>query len=257
MLFSFSLTRRVQDLRVPPARRASWKYAFIGHWTSYVRSSLTVIHQQRVWTHHFTSAENVTPLGKVRAPLCTTRRWWVDQAQRNDKGAFPFNAASPTFLPVHLSTPGHTTWPSDTAVFPPFTHVDWSNALFTSKTSATCPLDMATGVRSDGWVGHPEVPGACGVVDDGCSQRRREAGGDRGRRCLKSGLRDGAAGMLAYCLLSVALLSLLVRCAVAAEGKLAAELCAPTRWGTCWSVALASFCIKHALHVVSAVKRME
>ncbi|XP_032417034.1 UPF0606 protein KIAA1549L isoform X2 [Xiphophorus hellerii] len=79
---------------------------------------------------------------------------------------------------------------------------------------------MAPGVRSDGRAGHPEVPGACGAdAYDGCSPRRREAGGDRGRRCLRSGLRAGAAGMLSYCLLSLALLSLLVRCAVAAEEK--------------------------------------
>ncbi|XP_054892822.1 UPF0606 protein KIAA1549L [Poeciliopsis prolifica] len=79
---------------------------------------------------------------------------------------------------------------------------------------------MAPGVRSDGRAGHPEVPGACGAdACDGCSPRRREAGGDRGRRCLRSGLRAGAAGMLSYCLLSLALLSLLVRCAVAAEEK--------------------------------------
>ncbi|KAM4743700.1 UPF0606 protein KIAA1549L [Anableps anableps] len=79
---------------------------------------------------------------------------------------------------------------------------------------------MAPGVRSDGRVGHPEVPGACGAdTDYGCSPCRRDAGGNRGRRCLRSGLRAGAAGMLAYCLLSVALLSILVRCAVAAEEK--------------------------------------
>ncbi|MEQ2218803.1 hypothetical protein XENOCAPTIV_008393 [Xenoophorus captivus] len=74
---------------------------------------------------------------------------------------------------------------------------------------------MAPGVRSDGRVGHPEVPGAYGGdADDGCSPRRRIAGGDRGRRCLRSGLRVGVAGMLENCLLSVALLSLLVRCAI-------------------------------------------
>ncbi|XP_035992312.1 UPF0606 protein KIAA1549L isoform X2 [Fundulus heteroclitus] len=87
---------------------------------------------------------------------------------------------------------------------------------------------MAPGVRSDGRLGHPEVPGACGAedADDGCSPRRRAAGGDgrrrrrrRRRRCLRSALRAGAAGMLANRMLSVALLSLLVRCAVAAEGK--------------------------------------
>ncbi|XP_043992978.1 UPF0606 protein KIAA1549L isoform X2 [Gambusia affinis] len=79
---------------------------------------------------------------------------------------------------------------------------------------------MAPGVRSDGRAGHPEVPGACGAdAYDGCSPRRREAGGDKGRRCLRSGWRAGAAGMLLDSLLSLALLSLLVRCAVAAEEK--------------------------------------
>ncbi|XP_015229220.1 PREDICTED: UPF0606 protein KIAA1549L homolog isoform X1 [Cyprinodon variegatus] len=79
---------------------------------------------------------------------------------------------------------------------------------------------MAPSVKSDGRVGHPDAPGACGAdCDDGCVPRRRRAGGDTGRRrrCLRSGLRAGAAGMFANRMLSAALISLLVRCAVAAE----------------------------------------
>ncbi|XP_054867923.1 UPF0606 protein KIAA1549L isoform X2 [Amphiprion ocellaris] len=69
---------------------------------------------------------------------------------------------------------------------------------------------MATGVRS-GRTGHP------GADPGGCSPLRTDAGG--AGRCLRTGLRAGAAGMLANCLLSVAVLLLLVRCALAAEEK--------------------------------------
>jgi len=82
---------------------------------------------------------------------------------------------------------------------------------------------MAPGLRSDGRAGHTEVVGACGADPGGCSPQRTDAGGEKGR-CLRTRLRDGAAGMLANCLLSVAVLLLLVQCAVAAEGKNAAEL---------------------------------
>ncbi|XP_013857342.1 UPF0606 protein KIAA1549L isoform X2 [Austrofundulus limnaeus] len=81
---------------------------------------------------------------------------------------------------------------------------------------------MATGLRSDGRPGQREEAGAsgggCGAEPGGCSARRTAVGGDQGG-CLRSSLRAGAAGMLANCLLSVAPLLLLVRCAVAAEEK--------------------------------------
>ncbi|XP_041848928.1 UPF0606 protein KIAA1549L [Melanotaenia boesemani] len=77
---------------------------------------------------------------------------------------------------------------------------------------------MAPSLRSDGRTGHPEVEGACGADPGGCSPHRTDAGGEKGR-CLRARLRAGAAGMLANCLLSVAVLLLLVRCAVAAEDK--------------------------------------
>lgn len=75
---------------------------------------------------------------------------------------------------------------------------------------------MAPGVRT-GRSGHPGVLEGAG---DGCSAHRRDPGGEG--RCLRSRWRAGAAGMLANCLLSAGMLSLLVRCAAAAEGKITA-----------------------------------
>ncbi|XP_069549739.1 UPF0606 protein KIAA1549L isoform X1 [Brachyistius frenatus] len=75
---------------------------------------------------------------------------------------------------------------------------------------------MAPGLRSVR-TGHPKVVGAGGADPGGCSPRRTDSRGDG--RCLRTGLRAGAAGMLANCLLSVTVLSLLVRCALAAEEK--------------------------------------
>ncbi|KAK5915208.1 hypothetical protein CesoFtcFv8_000821 [Champsocephalus esox] len=75
---------------------------------------------------------------------------------------------------------------------------------------------MAPGLSS-GRTGHPEVLEARGVDLGGSSPRRRNAGGER--RCSRTERRAGAAGMLANCLLSVGMLSLLVRCALAAEGR--------------------------------------
>ncbi|KAM9366094.1 UPF0606 protein KIAA1549L [Symphorus nematophorus] len=79
---------------------------------------------------------------------------------------------------------------------------------------------MAPGVRS-GRTGHPElvVVGAGGGGEEpgggGRSPRRTDAGGEG--RCLRTRWRAGAAGMLANCLLSVGMLSLLVRCALAED----------------------------------------
>ncbi|XP_056237530.1 UPF0606 protein KIAA1549L [Seriola aureovittata] len=75
---------------------------------------------------------------------------------------------------------------------------------------------MAPGLRS-GRTGHPKVVGAGGADPGGCSPQRTDAGEEG--RCLRSGWRAGAAGMFANCLLSVGMLSLLVRCALAAEEK--------------------------------------
>lgn len=75
---------------------------------------------------------------------------------------------------------------------------------------------MAPGLRS-GRTGHPRVAGTGGADPGGCSPQRTDAGGEG--RCLRTRLRVGAAGMLANCLLSVAVLLLLVRCSLAAEGK--------------------------------------
>uniref|UniRef100_A0A1A7WG66 KIAA1549 n=1 Tax=Iconisemion striatum TaxID=60296 RepID=A0A1A7WG66_9TELE len=73
---------------------------------------------------------------------------------------------------------------------------------------------MAPGVRSDGRAGHPGAAAA-----DGRRPHKTDARGARGR-CVRSRLRAGtAAGMLAKRLLSMALLPLLVRCAVAAEER--------------------------------------
>ncbi|XP_054472883.1 UPF0606 protein KIAA1549L [Anoplopoma fimbria] len=72
-----------------------------------------------------------------------------------------------------------------------------------------------------GRTGHPGAVGAVGpraAEPDGRSPRRRtDAGGDV--RCLRTRWRAGAAGMLANCLLCAGMLSLVVRCAVAAEEK--------------------------------------
>ncbi|XP_026025805.1 UPF0606 protein KIAA1549L isoform X1 [Astatotilapia calliptera] len=75
---------------------------------------------------------------------------------------------------------------------------------------------MAPGLRS-GRTGHLRVAGTGGADPDGCSPQRTDAGGEG--RCLRTRLRVGAAGMLANCLLSVAVLLLLVRCSLAAEEK--------------------------------------
>uniref|UniRef100_A0AAQ5ZLU9 KIAA1549 like n=1 Tax=Amphiprion ocellaris TaxID=80972 RepID=A0AAQ5ZLU9_AMPOC len=115
-----------------------------------------------------------------------------------------FKCPPPSSLWTHDETAGRPCF------LPRFTHEDRSDVLFTSETSATYPLDMATGVRS-GRTGHP------GADPGGCSPLRTDAGG--AGRCLRTGLRAGAAGMLANCLLSVAVLLLLVRCALAAEEK--------------------------------------
>ncbi|GAA6235193.1 UPF0606 protein KIAA1549L homolog isoform X1 [Lates japonicus] len=86
---------------------------------------------------------------------------------------------------------------------------------------------MAPGLRS-GRTGHPEVVGDAGGGADpgGRSPQRTDAGGGGlggggggERRCLRTRWRTGAAGMLANCLLSVGMLLLLVRCALAAEEK--------------------------------------
>lgn len=75
---------------------------------------------------------------------------------------------------------------------------------------------MAPGLRS-GRTGHPKVLGDGGEESGGCSAQRRDSGGEG--RCLRSRWRAGAAGMIANCLLTVGMLLLLVRCALAAEGK--------------------------------------
>lgn len=164
--------------------------------------------------------------GKARAPPCATRsRWRVDRAERTDRARFliPLHLQRrPPSPPPHLpdstsppSRPGH-----DEAAgplrSPSSAHRDWSNVLFTRQTSATYPQDMAPGVRS-GQAGHPGVLGGAG---GGCTAHRRDPGGEG--RCLRSRWRAEAAGMLASCLLSAGMLSLLVRCAVAAEGKITA-----------------------------------
>nr|XP_046240942.1 UPF0606 protein KIAA1549L isoform X3 [Scatophagus argus] len=73
---------------------------------------------------------------------------------------------------------------------------------------------MAPGLRS-GRTGHLKVVGAGGAEPGGCSPQKT----DVVRRCLRTRWRAGAAGMLANCLLSVGMLSLLVRCSLAAEEK--------------------------------------
>lgn len=74
---------------------------------------------------------------------------------------------------------------------------------------------MAPCLRRSGQTGHPKVvdPAAAG----GCLPQRRDAGGEG--RYLRTRWRVGAAGMLANCRLSVGMLLLLLRCALAAEGK--------------------------------------
>ncbi|XP_029702263.1 UPF0606 protein KIAA1549L isoform X2 [Takifugu rubripes] len=79
---------------------------------------------------------------------------------------------------------------------------------------------MAPGVRTGrtvrtGQPGQPGQPGVRGGAGGGCSARRRRPGGEG--RCLRSRCRADSAGMLASCLLSAGMLSLLVRCAGAAE----------------------------------------
>ncbi|KAF7665002.1 hypothetical protein LDENG_00156790 [Lucifuga dentata] len=77
---------------------------------------------------------------------------------------------------------------------------------------------MAPGLRS-GRTGHPQVGAGGAELADGSSPRRTEAGGEQ--RCVRSRWRAGAGarGMLANCLLSVGMLSLLGRCALASEDK--------------------------------------
>ncbi|KAM7015631.1 UPF0606 protein KIAA1549L-like isoform 2-T2 [Tautogolabrus adspersus] len=76
---------------------------------------------------------------------------------------------------------------------------------------------MAPCVRSGRRTGHPKVStvvvGAGGEDPGG----RSDAGGEG--RCLRTRWRTGAAGMLGNCVLSVGMLLLVVRCAVAAEEK--------------------------------------
>ncbi|XP_037304182.2 UPF0606 protein KIAA1549L isoform X1 [Pungitius pungitius] len=75
---------------------------------------------------------------------------------------------------------------------------------------------MAPGLKG-GRAAHPEVVGAERADPGGTSPRRKDAGGEVTRS--RTRWRPGAAGMLADCLLSVGMLSLLVRCAVSAEEK--------------------------------------
>ncbi|XP_071385300.1 UPF0606 protein KIAA1549L [Centroberyx affinis] len=76
---------------------------------------------------------------------------------------------------------------------------------------------MAPSLRS-ARTGHPG-PGTSGVDPaDGCRSPQRTAAGGEGW-CLRSKWRAGAGGMLANCLLSMGILLLLVRCALAAEDK--------------------------------------
>ncbi|KAM3625898.1 uncharacterized protein V6R79_019433 [Siganus canaliculatus] len=79
---------------------------------------------------------------------------------------------------------------------------------------------MAPGLRSGrtGRTGHPKVVGAGGTEPGGSSPQRTDAAGRVGT-CLRTRWRAGAAGMLANCLLSAGMLSLLARCALAAEEK--------------------------------------
>nr|XP_040017097.1 UPF0606 protein KIAA1549L isoform X2 [Gasterosteus aculeatus aculeatus] len=69
------------------------------------------------------------------------------------------------------------------------------------------------GVRA----GHPVVVGAGRADPGGTSPRKKDVGGEVTRS--RTRWRPGAAGMLADCLLSVGMLSLLARCAVSAEEK--------------------------------------
>ena len=79
---------------------------------------------------------------------------------------------------------------------------------------------MAPGLRS-GHIGHPEEVVGAGGADlaaaGGHSPRRTDTRGEG--RCLRTNRRAGAAGMLANCLLSAGTFLILVRCALAAEGK--------------------------------------
>lgn len=180
------------------------------------------IRSRSVWGSSPPAAKCQT-FGKVFAPPCATRCWWVDRAERSARAHFLISPPPP---PLHPSSPGHHDETAGPLCFP-FTHQDWSNVLFTTETSATYPLDMAPGLRS-GRTGHPKVVGAGGADPGGRSPpRRTDAGGEEGRRCLRTRWRAGAAGMLANCLLSVGTLLLLVRCALAAEGKHTTEIIPP------------------------------
>ncbi|XP_041648010.1 UPF0606 protein KIAA1549L [Cheilinus undulatus] len=75
---------------------------------------------------------------------------------------------------------------------------------------------MAPGVRSGRRAGHPRVSVVVGAGGDDPGGRP-DAGGEG--RCLRTRWRTGAAGMLGHCVLSVGMLLLVVRCAVAAEEK--------------------------------------
>lgn len=76
---------------------------------------------------------------------------------------------------------------------------------------------MAPGLRS-GRTGHSRAAGAGGGEEaGGCPVISRDSGGEG--RCLRGRWRAGTSGMLAKCVLSAGMLSLLVRCALAAEGK--------------------------------------
>ncbi|KAM8893547.1 UPF0606 protein KIAA1549L [Spinachia spinachia] len=73
---------------------------------------------------------------------------------------------------------------------------------------------MAPGLKG-ARASHPERVAAGRADPGGTSARRKDAGGEVMRS--RTRWRPGAAGMLAECLLSVGMLSLLVRCAVSAE----------------------------------------
>lgn len=149
----------------------------------------------------------------------------MDRAQRSDRAHFLISPSTPRppqpNQPTNQPNPPSTLqpWTHDETAGPlcfPFTHEDRSNVLFTTETSATCPLDMAPGLRSGRRTGHPKVVVGAGEPG-GCPPRRTDAGGEG--RCSRTRWRAGAAGMLPNCLLSAGMLLLLVRCALAAEGK--------------------------------------
>lgn len=80
---------------------------------------------------------------------------------------------------------------------------------------------MAPGLRSSGQTGRSSGRGGRG---GGCSRLRTDPGAVR--RCVRTRWRAG--GMPVNCLLSVGMLSLIVRCALAAEGKHTLPLLAVT-----------------------------